>query len=62
MKILLLIGLVLAGVGAVFTFGPWSTGTGLLLMLLSLPPIFLGLFMGLIQSSSREHDRGEPRG
>lgn len=49
MKILFLIAAVLIGVGAVFTWGPLSTGAGLLLMLMSLPPLFLGLFMWLLR-------------
>ena len=52
MKILLLIGLALVLIGTLFTFGPWSTGAGLLIMLCSLPPIFLGLFLWLLQGSS----------
>jgi hypothetical protein len=49
MKTLLLIGLALVVVGAAFTFGPWSTGAGLLIMLCSLPPLFLGLFLWLLR-------------
>lgn len=51
MKIMFLIGLALVAVGAVFTFGPWSTGAGLLIMLCSLPPIFLGLFLWMLRDS-----------
>ena len=51
MKALFLIGLALLVVGTVFTFGPWQTGAGLLLMLVSLPPLFLGLFMWLLRGA-----------
>ncbi len=51
MKALFLIGLALVGVGAVLTFGPWPTGAGLLMMLVSLPPLFLGLFLWLLRGA-----------
>jgi len=54
MKILLLIGLALVIVGGVFTFGPWPTGAGLLIMLCSLPPIFLGLFLWVLGDSGSD--------
>lgn len=51
MKALFLIGLALVLVGGALTFGPWSTGAGLLIMLCSLPPIFLGLFFWVLRDS-----------
>lgn len=54
MKTLFAIGLALVVVGAAFTFGPWSTGIGLLLMLVSLPPIFLGLFLWLLRGAGEK--------
>ena len=51
MKISLLIALALLAVGSLMTFGGFGGAFGPLLMLLSLPPFFFGLFIGLLRQS-----------
>lgn len=54
MKVLLALGIALLAVGAIFTFTDLASGWGLLLMLISLPPIFLGIFLGLLRDSDAD--------
>ena len=54
MKICLLIALLLVVVGSIMTFGGMGGAFGPLLMLLSLPPFFFGLFIGLLSQSSSD--------
>ncbi len=51
MKISLLIALLLVVIGSLMTFGGFGGAFGPLLMLLSLPPFFFGLFIGLLRQS-----------
>ncbi len=50
-KTLLLLALFLLLTGAFLAYGPPSSGVGLFLMLCSLPPLFLGIFFYLLNTS-----------
>ncbi len=62
MKILLICGLLLLASGAFITFGPMASALGLLLMLFSLAPLFLGFFIYLLQNSEQTNNGSPDRG
>ncbi len=64
-RISLALGLMLLIAGAILAFGPAASAVGLLLMLCSLPPFFLAVFIHLLGGSrsadqSSGHTRDEP--
>jgi hypothetical protein len=58
MKAMLILGLFLLISGAILAFGPMSSGLGMLLMLCSLTPFFLAIFLYLLKNS--EQSSNEP--
>ncbi len=56
-KILLLLALLLVLAGAFLAYGPPASGVGLFLMLCSLPPLFLGIFFYLLNTSEQQDNQ-----